>query len=116
MGVGNLMQNKDPLYSSAQIATVRVFERCMEVGVDQGLIPGLGMGEIITAKILVASDELNCLVDEEGNVASGIIVSTSGVEIQLLRMDLPPNCATENDRVVEVCVYTTTLISIFTII
>nr|GMC69794.1 KH domain-containing protein HEN4-like [Ipomoea batatas] len=92
---------QDPLYSSAQIGIVRVFERCMEVGVDQGLIPGLGMGEIVTAKILVASDELNCLVDEEGNAGSGILVSTSGVEIQLLQMDLHPSCATENDRVVQ---------------
>ncbi|XP_019185695.1 PREDICTED: KH domain-containing protein HEN4 isoform X2 [Ipomoea nil] len=96
------LENKDPLYSSAQIATVRVFERCMEVGVDQGLIPGLGMGETVTAKILVALDELNCLVDEEGNTGSGILVSTSGVEIQLLQMDLHPSCATENDRVVEI--------------
>nr|GMC57288.1 KH domain-containing protein HEN4-like [Ipomoea batatas] len=96
------LENKDPLYSSAQIAIVRVFERCMEVGVDQGLIPGLGMGEIVTAKILVASNELNCLVDEEGNAGSGILVSTSGVEIQLLQMDLHPSCATENDRVVQI--------------
>ena len=89
------------MYSSAQLAIARVFARSVEVGVDQGFIAGWGEGQTVTAKILVAPDQMNCLIDSEGSIASDIS-ATSGVEIQLLGTNCVPNSGAENDEVVQV--------------
>lgn len=88
------------MYSAAQTATIRVFARSIEVGVNQGLIAGLSDGEIITARILVAPNQINCLNDR-GRIASDISAA-SGVEIQLMGANPVPNCSSENDKVVQV--------------
>ncbi|XP_027076125.1 KH domain-containing protein HEN4 isoform X1 [Coffea arabica] len=94
-------ESQNPLYSSAQLAIARVFARSVEVGVDQGFIAGWGEGQTVTAKILVAPDQMNCLIDSEGRIASDIS-ATSGVEIQLLGTNCVPNSGAENDEVVQV--------------
>ncbi|KAK4417009.1 KH domain-containing protein HEN4 [Sesamum alatum] len=95
------LENPDPLYSPAQIAAVRVFSRCMEVGLDKGVLSSLGNKENVVARILVASDQAGCLLDEGGRIASDISV-TSGVDIQLMGADLLPNCAGADDNVVQI--------------
>ncbi|CAK9159933.1 unnamed protein product [Ilex paraguariensis] len=95
------LENPEQLYSPAQIAIVRVFARSIEVGFDHRLISGLGKGETITARLLVASNQTSCLIDEGGSVASDISTLT-GVEIQLLGGNFIPSCATENDRVLQI--------------
>ncbi|KAK4393944.1 hypothetical protein Sango_1865200, partial [Sesamum angolense] len=94
------LENPDPLYSPAQIAAVRVFSRCIEVSLDKGVLSSLGNKENVVAKILVASDQAGCLLDEGGRIASDISI-TSGVDIQLTRADLLPNCAGADDNVVQ---------------
>ncbi|XP_011099966.1 KH domain-containing protein HEN4 isoform X2 [Sesamum indicum] len=96
-----LIQNPDPLYSPAQIAAVRVFSRCIEVGLDKGVLSSLGNKENVVARILVASDQAGCLLDEGGRIASDISI-TSGVDIQLMRADLLPNRAGADDNVVQI--------------
>lgn len=95
------MQNPDPLYSPAQIAIVRVFSRCIEVGLGQGVISSLGNGESVSARVLVASSQISCMLDDNGRVASDISIA-SGAEIQLLGADNLPNCAGVDDNVVQV--------------
>lgn len=92
------LQNPDPLYSPAQIAVVRVFARCIEVGLDQGVICN---GESVSARILVASSHVSCMLDEDGRVASDISIA-SGAEIQLMGAEVHPNCAGLDDNVVQV--------------
>lgn len=94
------MQNPNPLYSPAQIAIVRVFARCMEVAVDQGVILSLGRGERVSARILVASSQLSCVRDEDGKLASDISLA-SGADIQLTGSGLP-DCAGVDDNLVQV--------------
>ncbi|XP_011099964.1 KH domain-containing protein HEN4 isoform X1 [Sesamum indicum] len=95
------LENPDPLYSPAQIAAVRVFSRCIEVGLDKGVLSSLGNKENVVARILVASDQAGCLLDEGGRIASDISI-TSGVDIQLMRADLLPNRAGADDNVVQI--------------
>ncbi|CAI9780897.1 unnamed protein product [Fraxinus pennsylvanica] len=95
------VESQNPLYSPAQIAIIRVFTRSVEVALDHGLIPGMAKGENVTARILVERNQLGCLVDEGGRVASDISTA-SGVEIQLLGAGLIPNCTAEDDRVVQI--------------
>lgn len=93
------MQNPNPLYSPAQIAIVRVFARCIEVAMDQGMISSLGPGESVSARILVTSSHLSCILDEDRRLASDISLA-SGAEI-LMGADLP-NYAGVDDNVVQV--------------
>ncbi|KAL3527565.1 hypothetical protein ACH5RR_012221 [Cinchona calisaya] len=95
------LESKDPLNSAAQIATVRVFARSVEVGVKQGFMAGLGEGKTISARILVAPNQINCLIDDGRRVASDVSAAF-GVEIQLMGADPVPNCSSENDKVVQI--------------
>ncbi|KAK4367031.1 hypothetical protein RND71_014911 [Anisodus tanguticus] len=89
------LENRDPLYSPAQVATIRVFERSVEVSREHGHIKGGS----ISARILVGLHEIKCLLDERGRVSSDIGSST-GVEVQLLGAE-DPNCV-EDDKVVQI--------------
>ncbi|CAA2980037.1 KH domain-containing HEN4-like [Olea europaea subsp. europaea] len=95
------LENPNPLHSPAQIAIIRVFTRSVQVALDYGLTPGMGKGENVTARILVARNQMGCLADESGRVASDISTA-SGVEIQLLGAGLIPNCTVEDDKVVQI--------------
>ncbi|XP_057783900.1 KH domain-containing protein HEN4-like [Salvia miltiorrhiza] len=94
------LENPNPLYSPAQIAIVRVFARCVEVALDQGVILSLGRGESVSARILVASSQLSSILDGDGRLASDISLA-SGAEIQLTGADLPDSAGVD-DNVVQV--------------
>lgn len=85
------------MYSPAQVATVRVFERAVEVICKHGHIKA----DSISARILVGPHEIKCLLDERGIVSSDI-GSAMGVEVQLLDAENAPNCAAENDKILQV--------------
>nr|XP_016448508.1 PREDICTED: flowering locus K homology domain-like [Nicotiana tabacum] len=95
------LESREPLYSPAQVATVRVFERSLEASRVHRHIPGVGKGGSISARILVGSSEIKCLIAEWERVSSEIGLSR-GVEVQLLGAEHAPNCAAENDKVVQV--------------
>nr|GMC96773.1 KH domain-containing protein HEN4-like [Ipomoea batatas] len=94
-------EKRYPVYPSAQIAVVRVFEKSMEVALECGLISGLHKGTIVTAKILVTSHQLRCLIDEKGQVCTDI-GSTSGVKIKLSPRDLLQDLVAENEEVIQI--------------
>lgn len=85
------------MYSPAQVATVRVFERSVEVSREHGHIKAGS----ISARILVGPHEVKCLLDEKGIVSSDI-GSAMRVEVQLLDAENAPNCAAENDKIVQI--------------
>ncbi|KAG8383624.1 hypothetical protein BUALT_Bualt04G0033400 [Buddleja alternifolia] len=95
------LESPDPLYSPAQIAAIRVFARSIEVGIDQGVVSSLGNGKSATARILVGSNQVGCLQDEGGRVASDISIA-SAVDIQLMGVDLLPKCAGADDDVIQI--------------
>ncbi|XP_059624116.1 KH domain-containing protein HEN4-like isoform X2 [Cornus florida] len=92
------LEKPEPFYFPAQIATIRVFARIMEVSSELGLVSGLSEGEHVSARLLIASNQVRCLIDE-GRVASDIS-TVSGVQIQIVEGDLVPNCAAEYDQVI----------------
>lgn len=95
------LQSPDPLYSPAQIATIRVFARCMEVYLDHRSKSSLGSQESVSARILVASSQVGCLLEEGGRVASDLSIA-SGAELQLMGTHLLPKCAEVDDNLVQV--------------
>ncbi|KAL3838666.1 hypothetical protein ACJIZ3_023257 [Penstemon smallii] len=94
-------EKPDPLFSPAQIAIIRVFSRCIEVGLDQGVISSLGKRDRVIARILIQSSQVGCLMDEGGRLALDMSIAAPGVEIQILDADLP-NCAGDDDNVVQI--------------
>ncbi|KAL7104277.1 hypothetical protein ACP275_08G234200 [Erythranthe tilingii] len=95
------LESHDPLFSPAQIAAVRVFARCMEVSVDLRLISGLGKHESVSARILVGSSQVGCVMDEGGRVSPDISIAT-GAEIILVGPDCLRKCAQIGDNVVQI--------------
>ncbi|CAN4126798.1 unnamed protein product [Withania somnifera] len=91
------LETREPSYSPAQAATVQVFERYVEVLREHRHIKAGS----ITARILVGPHEIKCLLDESGRLSSEI-VSTKGVEVQLLGAEHAPNCAAESDKIVQI--------------
>ncbi|KAA8530735.1 hypothetical protein F0562_005331 [Nyssa sinensis] len=98
--VSALERNPEPLGSPAQLAVVHVFARCVEVGIERGHVSGMSKGEMVTARLLVSSNQIDCLID--GAKVASDISTVSGVEIQILGVDLVPNCSSENDKVVQI--------------
>ncbi|KAM7519760.1 hypothetical protein LguiB_018722 [Lonicera macranthoides] len=95
------LENPGPLYSPAQIATIRVFDRSIDIGVEMGVVPGTGKGDTVSARLLVTLKEVACLVDDGGKVASDIS-SVSVVKMQLLLGDHALHCSAEFDKVLKV--------------
>ncbi|KAH6822511.1 hypothetical protein C2S53_008988 [Perilla frutescens var. hirtella] len=93
------LENPNPSCSPAQNAIVRVFARCIEVSLDQGVVLSLGHGDSVTARILVVSSQLSCMLDGDGRLASDICLA-SGAEIQLMGADFPD--AGVSDNVVQI--------------
>ncbi|PHT99907.1 hypothetical protein BC332_29695 [Capsicum chinense] len=91
------LETLEPLYSPAQVATIRVFERSVDVIREHGFIKDGS----ISARILVGPREIKCLLDERGRFSSDV-GSTTGVEVQLFGAEHAPNCAEEHDTVVQI--------------
>ncbi|KAM7515805.1 hypothetical protein LguiA_005388 [Lonicera macranthoides] len=95
------LENPGPLYSPAQIATIRVFDRSIDIGVEMGVVLGTGKGDTVSARLLVTLKEVACLVDDGGKVASDIS-SVSVVKMQLLAGDHALHCSAEFDKVLKI--------------
>ncbi|CAN4114817.1 unnamed protein product [Withania somnifera] len=91
------LETQEPSYSPAQVATIRVFERSVDVIREHRHIKAGS----ITARILVGPHEIKCLLDERGRLSSEIGL-TMGVEVQLLDAEHATNCAAENDKIVQI--------------
>ncbi|RWR74130.1 KH domain-containing protein HEN4-like protein isoform X1 [Cinnamomum micranthum f. kanehirae] len=95
------MENPESRYSAAQNAIARVFTRSIEAGYEKGLDSGSGKGAPVAARLLVASNQIGCLMGKGGTIIADMRKAT-GANIRILGGDQVPKCASENDEVVQV--------------
>ncbi|CAI9111426.1 OLC1v1011647C1 [Oldenlandia corymbosa var. corymbosa] len=93
------MEGRDSSVSSAQNAIVLVFARSVEVDPEKGYLSDLSGSGTVNARILVTPNEIKCLKDDGGRIASDIS-ATFSVKIQLLEPKHAPNGHSANDKVV----------------
>lgn len=94
------LENPDSRYSPAQNAVVRVFSRSVEAGIEKGL-EGEGKGAPVSARLLVPSNQIGCLMGKGGIIISEMR-KTTGTGIRIIGGDQVPKCASENDEVVQI--------------
>ncbi|KAF7803776.1 KH domain-containing protein HEN4-like isoform X1 [Senna tora] len=94
-------ENLESRYSPAQKAVVLVFSRSIEAGIEKGLDSGLNQGSSVTARLLVQSNQVGCLLGKGGSIVSEMRKAT-GANIKIIGADQVPKCASHNDQVVQV--------------
>lgn len=70
-------------YSPAQNAVILVFARIVEGDIEKGFLLSFSNGATVTAKLLVATDLVGCLTENEGKVITEI-KEVSGADIRIL--------------------------------
>ncbi|KAI3850271.1 hypothetical protein MKW92_000483 [Papaver armeniacum] len=88
-------------HTQAQNAVVRVFVRSVEVGVEKGLESGPKKGAPVSARLLIPTSQVGCLIGKGGTIITEIR-TTTGAFIRILNGDQVPKCASENDEVVQI--------------
>lgn len=96
------LQNPESRYSPAQKAAVLVFSRSVETGIEKEIDSGLNMGSSVTARLVVPSNQVGCLLGKGGVIVSEMRKAT-GASIKIIGTDQVPKCASDNDQVVQVC-------------
>ncbi|TXG54042.1 hypothetical protein EZV62_019298 [Acer yangbiense] len=94
-------ENPESRYSPAQKAVVLVFTRLIEAAVEKGRDPSSNKGSLVTARLVVASNQVGCLLGKGGTIISEMRKAT-GTSIRILGDDQVPKCAPENDKVVQI--------------
>ncbi|XP_077234104.1 KH domain-containing protein HEN4-like [Tasmannia lanceolata] len=95
------LENPETRFSPAQNAVIRVFVRSVEAGLEKGLGMGSDKGTPVFCRLLVASNQVGCLMGKGGAIISEIR-KVSGTGIRILGGDQVPKCASENDEVVQI--------------
>lgn len=72
---------------------LRVYSRLTEAGVEKG--------SAVTARLLVPSQQIGCLLGKGGNIISEMRRAT-GANIRIFLKEHAPKCAQPNDEVVQV--------------
>ncbi|KAK6945827.1 K Homology domain, type 1 [Dillenia turbinata] len=93
------LENAESQFSPAQNATLLVFKRSVEVGIARGIDSVLG--STVTARILVPSGQVSCLLSRGGEIISGMR-RTSGAAINIFASDQVPKGAPENSQIVQI--------------
>ncbi|CAN0880125.1 KH domain-containing protein HEN4 [Linum grandiflorum] len=93
-------ENPESRYSAAQKATVLVFSRAVDAGIEKGL-GGSVKGSPVTSRIVVSSAKVGCLLGKGGTIVSEMRKAT-GAGIRVLGRDQLPKCVQENDQVVQI--------------
>ncbi|XP_021291013.1 KH domain-containing protein HEN4 isoform X2 [Herrania umbratica] len=94
-------ENPESQYSPAQKAVVLVFVRALEASIEKGLDSGSGKGSYVSARLVVPSGQVGCLLGKGGAIISEMRKVT-GTGIRILGTDQVPKCVTENDQVVQI--------------
>ncbi|KAK8568296.1 hypothetical protein V6N12_006850 [Hibiscus sabdariffa] len=94
-------ENPESQYSPAQKAVVLVFVRAYEASIEKGLDSGSGKGSNVTARLVVPSSQVGCLLGKGGATISEMRKVT-GTSIWILGTDQVPKCVSENDQVVQI--------------
>ncbi|KAJ4716777.1 KH domain-containing protein [Melia azedarach] len=87
-------------YSPAQKAAVVVFSRLIEGGNEKGLDLSSNKGFPVNARLVVASNQVGCLLGKGGTIISEMRKVT-GTGIRIIG-DQVPKCVSENDKVVQI--------------
>ncbi|GMI88333.1 HUA ENHANCER 4 [Hibiscus trionum] len=99
-------ENPESQYSPAQKAVVLVFVRAYEASIEKGLDSGSGKGSNVTARLVVPSSQVGCLLGKGGATISEMRKVT-GTSIWILGTDRVPKCVGGNDQVIQISgVYT----------
>ncbi|KAF9603332.1 hypothetical protein IFM89_034681 [Coptis chinensis] len=95
------LENVESQYSPAQNAVVRIFTRSIEVGIENGLESGENKDQTVEARLLVASNQVGCLIGKGGKIVSEMRKITA-TGMWILQDDRVPKCATENESVFQI--------------
>ncbi|TQE05738.1 hypothetical protein C1H46_008644 [Malus baccata] len=93
-------ENPESRYSPAQKAAVLVFSRSVEAGIEKGRDSSSNKGSPLTARLVVSTNQVGCLLGKGGVIVSEIRKAT-GTGIRIVGGDQVPKCALENDEVVQ---------------
>jgi len=80
---------------------VLVYSRSIESGFERGLDSGLSNRSIVTARLVVPSSQVGCLLGKGGLIISEMRKAT-GASIRIIGTEQVPKCASDNDQVVQV--------------
>ena len=91
------LQNPESRYSPAQKAVVLVFSKSIEGEIEKD--SGSSKGSSVTARLLVPSNQVGCLLGKGGVIISEIR-KTTGASIKIFSGNQVPKCASANNEVV----------------
>ncbi|XP_044489866.1 KH domain-containing protein HEN4 isoform X2 [Mangifera indica] len=94
------LENPESRYSSAQKAVVLVFSRLIGAGFEKGPDLSSNKGFSVIARLVVASNQVGCLLGKGGTIISEMRKAT-GTGIRIIG-DQVPKCTSENDKVVQI--------------
>ncbi|KAK7368851.1 hypothetical protein VNO80_10882 [Phaseolus coccineus] len=94
-------ENPESNYSPAQKAVVLVFSKYVEAGVEKGLDLGTKKGTSVSARLVVSSNQVGCLLGKGGAIVSEMRKAT-GANIKIIGHDQAPKCVSENDQLVQI--------------
>ncbi|XP_021903807.1 KH domain-containing protein HEN4 isoform X1 [Carica papaya] len=94
-------ENPELRYSPAQKAIVLVFTRSVEAESEKSLDSASSKGASITARLVVPSNQVGCLLGKGGSIISEIRKAT-GTGIRVIGVDRCPKCVSEKDQVVQI--------------
>ncbi|MED6106547.1 hypothetical protein PIB30_005535 [Stylosanthes scabra] len=92
------MENPETRYSPAQKAVVLVFSKSVEGIVEKGLDLGLKKEFPVTARLVVPSNQVGCLIGKGGAIVSEMRKAT-GTSIRIIGGKEVPKCVSDNDVV-----------------
>ncbi|KAJ7946791.1 KH domain-containing protein family [Quillaja saponaria] len=94
-------ENPESRHSPAQKAVVLIFSRLVESGIEKGLDTGANKGSSATARLVVPSNQVGCLLGKGGAIISEMRKATR-TGIRVIGSDQVPKCVSENDQVVQI--------------
>lgn len=95
------IENPESRHSPAQNAVVRVFSRSVEAGAVKGLDLRSSKGSPVSARLVVPSNQVGCLLGKGGAIVSDMRKAT-GAFIRIIGNDQTPKCASQNDDIVQI--------------
>ncbi|KAM7263888.1 hypothetical protein ACFE04_001571 [Oxalis oulophora] len=90
--------NPESQYSPAQKATILVFSRIIETGFEKGLEAGSSKGSSVTARLVVPSNVIGCLLGKGGTIISEMRKLT-GTSIHITGGDQAPKCVSDKEQI-----------------
>ncbi|KNA20067.1 hypothetical protein SOVF_055810 [Spinacia oleracea] len=95
------VEDVDSRYSPAERALVLVHSRSIEAGAERGFEAGLNKRSSVSARLVVPSSQVGCLLGKGGFIISEIRKATA-TSIHIHNGDQVPNCVAQGDEVVEI--------------